>query len=409
MRKFKNPFEILLWLTLTFKCSCWADGIKTSSVETPIFEKGLPDVREIVHAAMEGEADDPKDRVGEFAVYLGTKIPLVGDLVEFMGSFASLIAPGSGLNAAIENAIADSEERSQVNGAIFHIRNILGAMKKEVNDMFQVDEQRKKNGIPADQNERISLKNHAIAKVGDVEWSIRSMLEFFNEPSLKKVPLVTAPLLIDICKLLAIFHQISKKIVGKEHLNQNIPCEAYDLLVAYRPRAVYARTQKLSLKYLYYDSVTEILAKPYNRSGYTRKSSTLHCKKGCSESEYTNEFCHESCSSVPSSEWYQNGCGRWCQDFGYDKFANCITDSLGGNTYKIGKGNGISCADDYLSLLRFRVEKMFPIDALKQLCHREPRKKSSNSNKNQHIIFQISKRKFVAYRLGAFFKKNLAL
>lgn len=370
-----NLFAILFWCTLTFKCSLTANFDE----KFKIFD-GLPDNSAMIKAAL-GDSDDTKVR--DFALSMSEKIPVIGDIIGILTSSANLLAGEDDIKAALENAISSTDERAEVNNALNTIKALLASTKKQTKILFK---QNKGNYYFVGQN-----KDNNRPKVEIVHNNLSTMLEFFKLRSFKKFPLVTARLLIDICSLIALFEPIDRYInIGVDNMDKELPCDAYDLLLAYRPRTVFARAEKLSLKYLHYDLVCRKLAMPYNPKGYIAPNSpNLRCKEGCEE-PFSNKICDNACSfSLP--HWVlTTTCKTTCSKLGYEKFGNCIDDSLDPlNSYTLGNipGKRFTCEDDYLSHLRKRVEGIFPVAALRKMCHRGERQKSGNYYGNQRVLF----------------------
>lgn len=380
-----NLFEILFWFTLTFKCSLTVNFDE----KFKIFD-GLPDNAEMIKAAL-GEGEDTK--LKDFALSMSENIPVVGDIIGILKNSAELLKGEDDIKSALANAISSTDERAEVNNALNTIKALLGSTRKQTNILFR---QNKGNHYLISRN-----KDDNRPKVEIVHNNLATMLEFFKLRSFKKFPLVTARLLIDICTLIALFYPIERMInIGTDNMDKELPCDAYDLLLAYRPRTVFARTEKLNLKYLHYDLVCKKLAMPYNPRGYiSPSSSTLRCKEGCQE-PFSNKVCDNACSfSLP--HWVlTTTCKTSCTNLGYERFGNCIDDSLDrSSSYTLGNsvGKKVTCEDDYLSHLRKRVESLFPVESLKKICHRGTQQKSGNYNKNQHTLW--SRRRFVSRRL----------
>ena len=125
--------------------------------------------------------------------------------------------------------------------------------------------------------------------------------------------------------------------------------------------------------------MVQVLQQPFNPNGYNLTDpGVVHCKAGCEEKLYSGAlYCNHVCRG-------EYKCSKLCKDIGFDRHVYCLTDEFGPNEYSQTRIiNGIypaiktSCLKDYASLVRHRVEKMFPIELLKRLCgQRSPPKQT---------------------------------
>lgn len=420
MQKEINLFEVLLWIVwiaVIFECSSAENEKfpKFKDVTIQIFEKGFPDVGKILENSM-GNKNGDSGIVDFAADMLEIAPPSLNVFGKILKNSVKLFDEESQLMNELAKAIVKVAEQSPIVANMNVIKAKLETALESTNELKEYitptdtsenKRNRRRNHYTKEQTEeKLNENSNIISRINIIKSSLSDMLNLFSNKGFKKYPLVTAPLLIEVATLVVVFERMKKEIIENiESLGLNIDdkisCTAHDLLLAYRERAVYARTEKLTTKYVECNFVAETLLKPYNPQGYSGNNDILHCKVGCEEpyEPYGEKYCYDLCYNQAIIELTSGpgiSCPNKCNEIGLDRYANCIGDSLGPNNYTITddttsyqipipywhlagdtKANIHSCFADYVELLRYRVEKLFPVKHLNSLCHRKPRKTSN--------------------------------
>lgn len=182
----------------------------------------------------------------------------------------------------------------------------------------------------------------------------------------RKYPLVGAPPLIHLASLVATFSPIAHELIPMEAMNPQISCKMYDLLLDYRTRTVMARLHKLHAKVAIFESLikwtfrpsslTAVMSLPYNRYGYSSTyPPTVSCNWGCDDDEM-------------------------------GIMEACTMDKFSGDIYSGRNMGSHSCFEEYACLLRHRVEELFPVEQLKNLCT-EHNPKQPTGKFRKHFYF----------------------
>lgn len=182
-----------------------------------------------------------------------------------------------------------------------------------------------------------------------VHSNLETLIDFFvdSDGMFKKHPLISAPLLINVALIIAVFTPIGNQLIPNEVNELQLACKARDVLQDYLRRAIFLRADKLNSMDLYYKHMAPVLTQPYSPLGYNAKSSPgiSHCSPGCTDK--ANQF--------------------------------CLIDAFGEEQQNLNIGNGImfECVSEYTGLVRYRTEKMFPVELLDKLCgNRKPHTKT---------------------------------
>lgn len=165
----------------------------------------------------------------------------------------------------------------------------------------------------------------------------------FRNGPFKNKPLIGSPLLIELALIVSVFHPIRLTVMPYGTFNN--PCQIQDVIIDYRSRTVDARLDQLNIELsntipahhiiLPYEQLANIRLKPYNANGYTN-SIFLNCERGC----------------MPIDS---------------DSKAECIKDNFSSSQYFASNYEQSECLKDYASLIRQRVEQMFPIQILNNI------------------------------------------
>lgn len=151
----------------------------------------------------------------------------------------------------------------------------------------------------------------------------------------RKFPLMGAPPLIQLASLVAIFMPFAKALNPVEAMNPQISCKIRDVLLDYRPRAVNARLHKLYANTSIFETKVKVMQMPFNAKGYNR----------------TNPGAID-CAREPD---------------GTQSNAFWLRDEFGTDEYWVNKEDS-TCVEDYVALVRHRVEEIFPVDLLNKVC-----------------------------------------
>lgn len=393
MRRSNHRFEVVFWFALIFQCS-WAEiNQPLSDVKFEIFENDFPDMRETVLKVMDGRTTPGKDLIVAAPDIAKTVYDTLPPTLHALGKIAKNCVTMFDKETKWKNAlkvVAESITQSGVGNIMTLIKSNLKTVEDETDELKNLVNQsknRKRKNEGSVSNE-INEQANIISSAKYIRNSLSEILNLFTEVNFKKYPLVTAPLLIEVALMLAIFVKKVSRDRGIISIpldrNNQLACQAFDLLAIYRERAVESRAEKLSLKYLQWGLVADILAKRYNPNGYQDDNSgILHCESGCGQPYRTFSFCESICESgtllnVFNIKGSPTSCVDFCEHLGFEKYSNCIEDGLGPNVYhhsvetKENKRRYV-CMNDYVGLVRQRVEEQFPVKLLGSLCRRKKR------------------------------------
>lgn len=134
----------------------------------------------------------------------------------------------------------------------------------------------------------------AVASI--IHTEIDKILNFFatSDSLFKRYPLIGTPPLTTLAQLVAFFDPMAKMLNPFEAKNLDLSCKMRDILLDYRPRAVYARLEKLHVeaykdKFLlemsdptkvFSNTLLEAMSTGYNQHGYSMNiPPTLRCRR----------------------------------------------------------------------------------------------------------------------------------
>lgn len=174
--------------------------------------------------------------------------------------------------------------------------------------------------------------------ISDLDRMIRIFAHQYSV--FKKYPLIGAPVLVELALVIAIFTPIAKILIPLEVKNPQIACKTLDTLLDYQPRSLMARLEKIhSNNSQFISTLAAAQQISYNPINFN-KSIVLECQK-ISKNQTFSPLANDS----------------FWDEFGAQ------------NEYYVPSNPGRPCLNAYTSYLRLRVEEMFPIQLLEQVCN----------------------------------------
>lgn len=163
----------------------------------------------------------------------------------------------------------------------------------------------------------------------------------------RKYPLIGVAPLLALTSLVAAFDPIARQLIPFEAQNTQISCKMYDILLDYRPRTIAARLRKLTAEMPIFKPLVDVMALPYNGNGYNATNpGVIDCERHCNASQ-------------PATIGGQI----------------CLKDEFSDIDFHMT----LECVASYAKFIRYRIEKLFPIDIMDKLCvDREPKKPTGN-------------------------------
>lgn len=364
-------FRVFLCFVLVFKFG-WAD-VPFDDVKFEIFENRKTDFETNILNSLQIAKNFFGSGAGKAVFNAGAKainfIPFIKALSSLLPKLGDLLAEQSDWRPVFARAITE-----ETNHAITHNQLVwLESTMQTIEQNIPLLDEQKQPDIENRKSNALFIQNN-----------INTMMNYFDQRSglFKKYPLVTAPLLVSLVSIIAVFTPLANTLIPIEAKHLQLTCKAHDVLLAYRSRAVFARTQKLNLEYLYNKFVMDALKQPYNEYGYNQTNpGILQCDSGC-EKPYPETYCKSVCRQYRD----ERNCMRaQCNRYELDQHSYCVTDAFGSNKYNHkdiidGKDPtavpAFPCVSDYVGLVRHRVENIFPVALLDKLCDRRPRKRT---------------------------------
>lgn len=207
----------------------------------------------------------------------------------------------------------------------------------------------------------INQSNVEIRKINAkfIHRNLQTLLNYFDENDgiFNEYPLESAPLLINLALIIATFTPLANSLIPRDVKRAELACKAKHILIDYRTRAVILRAQKLNSISVYYKEVASVFGRLYNSLGYDDENSgILHCDPGCIVTGYIEKI------------------GCLVDQFGTEKYHFSIAGSQDSFTI------GTRCISEYVGLMRYRMENMFPVALMDQVCiDSKPRKPNGKS------------------------------
>lgn len=253
------------------------------------------------------------------------------EYLPYIGEFARLIP-------LMRDTLEDrSEWRGAFTKAIAHetMRTIAESEVRWIESEMQTIHEK---FILLGQNNPDLTNRKTIASI--IHTDLDKMINFFELKTclFRKHPLIGTPPLILLSSLVAMFSPIARTLIPLEAKNPQISCKMHDVLVDYRPIIVNARLQQLHADKSIFTPILEVMSWPFNPNGYNKTHpAVINCEKGCkSSSTYSTEL--------------------------------CLKDNFGQDEYNVQNNGTLTCVHDYAALIRHRVEKLFPIELMNNLC-----------------------------------------
>lgn len=173
-----------------------------------------------------------------------------------------------------------------------------------------------------------------------IHTDLDTMINFFELKTclFRKHPIIGTPPLILLASLVAIFSPIAKALIPLEAKYPQISCKMQVILEDYQKITVNARLQRLRTEKSIFSSLLRVLSLPYNPLGYNKTDpGAIECEKGCKANR-----------TFP--------------------IELCLKDQFSDDEYDVKNNGTPTCVEDYAALLRHRVEKLFPIELMNNLC-----------------------------------------
>lgn len=248
----------------------------------------------------------------------------------------------SGLDTA--NAIAS---KIPILGSIFEdVVKVFGTLLKEKDWKAEVQDMIRKEIEQAnpinDVEDMLKKFNTALqwmqfptdVNVNDIYKDLQEMLDKFSDfastSHQKPYPLVGSQLLIALSLAIATFEPTAAAVKPKETKYFTLPCQAYDLLRDYRSYAVDVRLRKLNTFKTSPEKITDLKLEEYKPEGYISDIIAPECKHN-------------------PMQWM------------VDSFSPKVT-------YRSFYSH---CHIGYAKYLKHQIEKVFPVDRLKEECAKE--------------------------------------
>lgn len=362
-------FRALLCFVLMFNLG-WAD-VLFEDIEMEIFDNRKTDFETNVLNSLKITKNFFASSAGKCALTAGSKVcncipyaKLLGGLLPKLGD---LLAEQSDWKKAFIQALSEETNSAITLNQIVWIESTLNT----IHEMIPLLNERKQTDI---QNRKSNAQF--------ILYQLNTMMNYFDHRAglFKKYPLITAPLLISLIQVIALFSPLANALIPIEAKHLQLTCKARDVLIAYRARSVYTRTKQLNLEFLYNKYVMDALKQPYNEYGYNQSNpGTLHCDSGC-EKPYPPTYCNSVCRQFRG----EINCQRaQCNNYELDRHSYCVVDAFGTNKYHHDdiiniksptSEQSFPCVSDYVGLVRHRVEDIFPVALLNKMCDRRPRK-----------------------------------
>lgn len=307
--------------------------------------------------------------IGKAALNAGAKVinfvPYVKQLSALLPKLGSLLAEQSDWKTTFIRALAEETNRAITLNEIVWIEATL----QTIHGLIELLDERRQPDIERRKSNAQDILNF-----------VDTMMNYFDHRAglFKKYPLITSPLLISLIQVIALFTPLANTLIPIESKHMQLACKSRDVLMAYRSRSVYARSKQLNLEFLYNKYAMDVLRRPFNEYGYNETNpGTLRCDSGC-EKPYPPTYCNSVCRQFRNE---RNCKRRQCNNYGLDQHSYCVIDAFGTNKYshdniinvKDPAEQSFPCVTDYVSLVRHRVEDMFPVALLNKMCDRRPR------------------------------------
>lgn len=251
-------------------------------------------------------------------------LPYVGELARLIPLMRGTLEDRSEWRSVFTKAIAQETMRTIAESEVRWIESEM----QTIHEKF----------ILVGQNNSDLTNRKTIASI--IHTDLDKMINFFELKTclFRKHPLIGTPPLILLASLVAMFSPIARTLIPLEAKNPQISCKMHEALLDYRSIIVNARLQQLHTEKSIFTSLLEVMSLPFNPNGYNKtEPAVIDCEKGCkSNRTYPHEL--------------------------------CLKDNFGQGEYDVKNNGSLTCVQDYAALIRHRVEKLFPIELMDNLC-----------------------------------------
>lgn len=328
-------FRILLYLSIIYQLS-WAD-IPFKNVRSTIFDESATDFEiglykslqtrdKIIAATVNANAKKLLTKIGsKIGSKVLSKIPVLG---EFLPSLDSLLEDGSDWKEALKRNILEQVDLNSVLEKADGVRDKMNAL----NDSL---------------SEPITNETDINATAKNARKNLYEVMNMFRGPKklFKKYPLIAAPLLIEVAYFISDLNPIIR--------TGSVTCRMQILLRQYRRLVLEARLDKLDMPYTSVAKLAQyksiVMSVKYTNNWNTATS--IRCEIGC-----------------PAEKVHY-----------IDNPAECIKDEFSVQEYFIPNALNSKCLQDYIGLIRRRIDALLPIQLFDKYCYENDPLKSQGT------------------------------
>lgn len=323
------PFKVFVCIAACVVLTC--AEIPVSDIQISVFDSQPTNFENaVMHVMNQTRTFYAKHNVSSLLDIVASYVPYVGELTKTVTELRDTMVEQSTWRNRFTKAITDQTLREIAENEIHRIRSTMQTVETKVK-------------ILNENNPDLSNRK-TIASILHTE--LDKLINFFDlKTSLfRKYPLIGAPPLIQLASSIAIFSPIANALIPLEAMHPQLSCKMRDILLDYRPRTVNARLQQLHSDLTLFEVKMDVMSMPYNQNGYLPTDSDLiDCVLGC---KALNEM---------------------------DVTEFCFEDRFGVQNYQ--DSDRKNCIKDYASMIRHRVEQLFPTDLLDEVCDDSQSKK----------------------------------
>lgn len=329
-----HAIYIQLVCITTFLSPIWAENSPYSDLKINIFNKNnqiqtnfYDAIKEIEEKFDEQKFEEEIKDTLETAATVAGRIPFVGEIFNLLSDVINLAAGDEDWKSEVKDMI---RKEIETQNPIIEIDDVLKEFRRTQGWMDIIKSLNKTND---------NYAHHVVSIYKNLQAMIDVFSDFGSVSHQKPYPLVGAQVLIALSLAIAAFEPIAVEQMPTETKLLTLPCQAYDLLIDYRKYAVDARLDKLSG--IPPENLVDVKNAPYNPEGYPPMGTSDTCKHNDKINYY------------------------------------CVGDQFG-TTYCNIEGY---CHIGYAQHVRHQVEKMFPVEQLKQACQKEwPEREPTGKN-----------------------------
>lgn len=292
-----------------------------------VFEQNVIEAMNITKSFF--SRDDILLAIGAGLVVATEMIPYVSKFIKIAPLFEDTVDEKSEWFAAFAKVIANETSQSIADSEIRWMSATMQTIRTKI--------------ALLDENNPDLENRKTMASI--IHNELDKMINFFDLKTsiFRKYPLIGGPPLLQLASLVAIFSPIANAIIPYEAKHTQIACKMHDILNVYRPLIVYARLRKLSTEHLLFLTLFEVMSLPFDMHGHSRNDSILiECERDCGVSRPPTEY------------------------------SICLRDEFSTDDYYVADYLHPICVVDYATLIRLRIEDLFPIEIMGKLCERKP-------------------------------------